>query len=69
MYYMDDPHTSQVLSHSKVGLHYHPGMVLGNDIDEGIVVEHHIGSVRTTVFLFMQRLISCMVLLYNNFSK
>ena len=54
MYYMDDPHTSQVLSHSKVGLHYHPGMVLGNDIDEGIVVEHHIGSVRTiVVFLFV----------------
>ena len=51
MYYMDDPHTSQVLSHSKVGLHYHPGMVLGNDIDEGIVVEHHIGSVRTIVIL------------------
>ena len=45
MYYMDDPHTSQVLLHPKVGLHYHPGMVLANDIDEGIVVEHPIGSV------------------------
>ena len=50
MYYMDDPHTSH-LSHSKVGLHYNPGMVLGNDEDEGIVVEHPLGAVCIVLLL------------------
>ncbi len=51
MYFMNDPHASQ-LSSSKVGLHYSPGMVLHSDlIDEGIVVEHHhpMGSVSSSV--------------------
>ncbi len=46
MYYLEDPHPSQVLhggQRGKQGLHYNPGMVLHPadlESDEGIVMDH-----------------------------